>query len=360
MHFAPVHSQHGFETMRLCEHLSAQGLGPLSHARNDTVDDYHGWLLEHGYRDRRVDDGLAEPIEALPLEAHATSWVESETRSFLRHRDRARPLFLVVSFPHPHAPYDPPEPYASMYDPDDSISPVDGYESNERLPLVFQLATESSPTRAAASDRMGVRRFLATVRGLVRQIDDSVGRVVDQLDLTSTTLFFTSDHGDYAGHRGLMRKNPWIPFDDLSRVPFFACGAGVVGNRRVSELVQSWDLAQTWLDLAGIAMPDEIECESRSLRGILEADDEAVDAERAVFSATSVGWPMVRRGKHKYIEHGQHGKNGQAVLFDLEADPGERTNVIEDPDLATVRTELECLLDRARAMPMLNTVVSSG
>src|SRR4029450_3012901 len=51
--FAPVHAQHGFETLRLCEHLSAQGLGPLSRERGDEVDDYHDWLLARGYSDWR-------------------------------------------------------------------------------------------------------------------------------------------------------------------------------------------------------------------------------------------------------------------------------------------------------------------
>jgi choline-sulfatase len=54
MHFAPVHSNHGFETMRLCEHIKWQGLGPLSSARGDEVDDYHGWLQQRGLADWRI------------------------------------------------------------------------------------------------------------------------------------------------------------------------------------------------------------------------------------------------------------------------------------------------------------------
>jgi arylsulfatase len=358
MHFSPIHSDHGFETMRMCEHLSAQGLGPLSVERDDTVDDYHDWLVEQGHPDRRVVEdrtGVEEPgDEPLPLDAHPTSWVERETSEFLARRDRERPLFLIISFPHPHAPYDPPEPYASMYDADLSVAPADGYASNESLPLAFQLTTESSPTRKAASNPETVRRFIASVRGLIKHIDDSVGRLATQFDLTSTSLFFTSDHGDYAGHRGLMRKNPWIPFDDLARVPLFACGAGVNGGRRIRELVQSSDLAHTWLELAGVPVPEEVKASSAGLVGILAGDPAAVEADRAVFSATTVNWPMVRRGAYKYIEHALHGKIGQAVLFDLDNDPGETVNLLDDPQMATIRRELAELLDEVRAQPILD------
>jgi arylsulfatase A-like enzyme len=356
MHFAPIHSDHGFETMRMCEHLSAQGLGPLSVERDDTVDDYHDWLIDHGFPDlRMIDDqtGVGGEPAPLPFDAHPTSWVERETSEFLARRDRDRPLFLIISFPHPHAPYDPPEPYASMYDPDESVAPVDDYASNEGLPLAFQMATESSATRAVASDPARVRGFLATVRGLIKHIDDAIGRLVDQLDLTSTSLFFTSDHGDYAGHRGLMRKNPWISFDDLARVPLFACGAGICEGRRVHGPVQSFDLARTWLELAGVPVPHQVGSSSIALCGILAGDQQSVDPDRAVFSATTAGWPMVRRGSFKYIEHATHGKKGQAVLFDLDSDPGETVNLADDPRWSRVRRELEVLLDAERAQPIL-------
>jgi hypothetical protein len=166
-HFAPIHAQHGFDTMRLCEHLQPQGLGELSRERGDEVDDYHRWLLANGYSDWRIDNmvrkirqkaertvALAEvDVHTFPHSAdvHPTGWVERETMAFLEARDTGRPLFLVVSFPHPHAPYNPPEPYASMFDPRDSQLPVDRYEVNEGLPLAFQLAFTGAPTRAAAA-----------------------------------------------------------------------------------------------------------------------------------------------------------------------------------------------------------------
>lgn len=350
MHFAPVHADHGFDTLRLCEHLYRQGLGPLSEARGDTTDDYHGWLLEQGLDDERLDDGYAGRRSfALPASAHPTAWVEREVEAFLAARSRDRPLFLIVSFPHPHPPLDPPAPYDSMYDPADSILP-DDMSANTELPMVFALALHSSPARVDADHPEGLRSSLAAARGLVKQIDDSVGRLVAALDLDRTLVLVTSDHGDYGGHRGLIRKVPWVPFDDLARVALVAAGAGTQRGARVTELVQTSDIPLTVLDLLGTAPPEGISFDSRSLRPHLEGSAGPADRDRTVFSGVSMGWPMARRGRFKLIGHiERHGK----VLFDLDADPGEQTNLALDPAFADVRADLEARLDAVVREPRL-------
>jgi arylsulfatase len=351
MHFAPVHAQHGFETMRLCEHIRWQGLGPLSKERGDEFDDYHDWLVEQGLDDWRIDSEA--PTFPQPAEAHPTAWIEREVSSFLAGRDRSRPLFLVISFPHPHAPYDPPEPYASMYDPADSVLPPTGHEVNSRLSKVFKLATSRSPSRREAADPQRVRAFLATVRGLVKQIDDALEHLVSQLPLDNTVVFFTSDHGDYAGHRGLMRKMPWVPFDDLARVPFFVSGGGIAGGRRVAQLVQSCDFALTCLDFAGVAVPRGVEFDSRSLRPILDAEPGSNDHDRAVFTWTGrSGCSMSRRGRYKYIEHS--GRRDQPLLFDLEGDPLEQVNLVDDPAHRDVADQLARRLDTLLCQPVVD------
>jgi choline-sulfatase len=354
MHFAPVHARHGFETMRLCEHLHAQGLSEVSEQRGDLVDDYHDWLVANGLDDWRLAGDDRPVPSARPAEIHPTAWVEREVLEFLAGRDRSDPLFLVVSFPHPHAPYDPPEPYASMYDPADSVLPVNGQTSNAGLPMVFGIATMHSSTRSEAENSRALRSFLATVRGLVKQIDDAVGRIVESLDLSSTVVLFASDHGDFAGHRGLMRKNPWVPFDDLARVPFFVSGAGVDGGRVSSDLVQTSDIALTCLDYAGVTPTVDLDFDSRSLRPLL--DTRAVDPDRIVYSAISMGWPMARQGKYKLITH--HDAPAR-VLFDLSSDPDEQVNLALDPAFHGVRDALYEPLERMIRAPIIDPAVGA-
>jgi choline-sulfatase len=307
------------------------------------VDEFHHWLTARGIEDWRLSsNGPVSGPFRYEAEAHPTSWIERETLSFLADRDRSRPLFLVVSFPNPHAPYDPPEPYASMYDPQDSVLPPTGHEANAGLPMVFAMAIEQSKSRAEAASASSVRRFLALVRGLVTQIDDAVGRVLAAFDLDNTVVVFTSDHGDYSGHRGLMRKNPWIPFDDLARVALIVSAPGMVRGQRVTELVQTSDIALTCLDYAGVTPPETETFESQTLRPHLEGHPPASSMSRAVYSAVSMGWPMVRVGRHKLLTNCE--RPGKA-LFDLVTDPHETRNLIQNPGYAPIREHLVELLD---------------
>jgi choline-sulfatase len=354
MHFAPVRADHGFETMRLCEHVDPAEAGSTDHPGHEALDDYHDWLVAQGLKDWRFESPKAladaksfvDTHRLFPYqrEAHPTSWVASEAVSFLEKRDRSRPLLLIVSFPHPHAPYNPPAPYDDLYDAADAVLPTDGFELNDRLPFSFRMAMEQGvgPFAPHRLDHKGAeaRRWLTAVRSLVKHIDDAMGEVLEHVDLARSVVFFTSDHGDFAGHRGMLKKVPWIPFDDLARVPLLVAGFGVVPGRRLSVLVHSCDFALTCLDYGGVEMTPDL-FDTRSLRPLLEDRASPADNDRLLFCATSTAWPMVRKGSLKYI---LERSTGTAVLFDLDSDPDETTNVLDDPARRSVFKELSELL----------------
>src|SRR5437667_4685768 len=173
--------------------------------------------------------------------------------------------------------------------------------------------------RRVSDDEVEARQALTQIRALIKQIDDAIGRILDRIDLDRSIVFFTSDHGDYSGHRGMLGKVPWIPFDDLAKVPLVVAGHDVVGGGRVSELVQNCDFALTCLDYAGVDPPRST-FDTRSLRPILNDRPRPENLDRAVLCATTMGWPMIRRGALKYI---LQVLSDPGVLFDLEHDPGE-------------------------------------
>jgi choline-sulfatase len=352
MHFNPMRTSHGFEHMRVCEHLNAYRKRP---EEQPELDHYHEWLHEQGMPDWRFEPPDLDQVPyPLPPETHPTSWVERETLDFLRRRDPDRPLFLVVSFPHPHPPVNPPEPYASMYDPDDCPIDPDAWEANAGLPARFVVATTQidDPGRRIDRQRLADHQAdLARTYGLITQIDDAVGRITDELDLDNAVLCFTSDHGDYAGHRGLVRKIPWIPFDDLAKVPCFATGGLVDVARRERNPMQSFDFAVTWLDYAGIDV-DLTVFDGMSLRRVLSDPAASVPEDRHVFSAITMKWPMVRRGPFKYIRELGF---GQEVLFNLDFDPGEVFDFASKDPARTLLGEFEAAVTRqlGRGVPSL-------
>jgi choline-sulfatase len=279
--------------------------------------------------------------------------VQDETLDFLRRRSRDRPLFLVISFPHPHPPLNPPEPHASLYDPDDCVIDPAWADANLGLPSRFrkQLAQEGMPSRRVDPERLaGHRRQLARTYGLITQIDEAVGRLIPHLHLDESFLFFTPDHGDYAGHRGLVRKVPWLPFDDLARVPCFATGGLVRGGRRQAAPMQSFDFAATALAFAGAEVPSALD--AQSLVPVLTDPDASLPEDRVVFCAMRTNAPMVRRGRYKYFRLKGF---GQEVLFDLEDDPGETVNLADRAETTVVLGELRAALDQklAETIPAL-------
>ncbi|MBK5286863.1 MAG: sulfatase-like hydrolase/transferase, partial [Acidimicrobiia bacterium] len=160
--------------------------------------------------------------------------------------------------------------------------------------------------------------------------------------LERTVVAFTSDHGDYAGHRGLGGKSPWIPFDDLVRVPLVLAGFGIAPDRTSEALVQSSDLPLTFCDLAGVPLPvDESEFDSCSLTPHLGGAPPVGIGDRAARFLFNAGWPGARLGTAKLI---CHWPSWTTMLFDLDQDPDETVDVSADPAYADTRRELESIV----------------
>lgn len=334
MHFSPIDARHGFDVIRSVEHITVHA----GYEPTDT-DGYRAWIEAKGLRDVRFEprDRLVFPYAE---ELHPTHWITDEAIAFVDDRREDAPFFAIVSYTGPHTPHDPPEPFASMYPASNEALPPDGMGVNAQLPAFFTEAMAPNPhaffnpqrvDAAPASDTQGE---LAAIRALLRHIDANVGRLLEHIDLTNTLVCFTSDHGDYGGHRGLLGKVPWIPFDDLAKVPLFYAGFGVRPGQRVASPVQSCDMALTFLDAAGALPPEPERFDGASLRAGLNGAP--MPDHRTIYSSMTMGWPMVRRGRFKLIGSIFKG----TALFDLEDDPGETRDVsAKHPDLVTDLTE---------------------
>jgi choline-sulfatase len=261
-------------------------------------------------------------------------------------------MFLVISFPHPHPPLNPPEPYASRYDDADAAVPNQSMAVNDGLPEPFRAALRGGTPqyggwRVAEHGEARLRARLTEVRALVGQIDDTIGRLLEGFAWGRTVVAFTSDHGDFAGHRGLAGKVPWIPFDDLVRVPLILAGAGIASGREITSVVQSCDLALTFCDLAGLPPPAPVEqFDSSSLAPFLAPGAMPGDPDRIALFLANPGWPGGRRRSLKLI---WDPPSDARVLFDLDDDPDELVDVSGDPAYGAELAELDCAVRTAMA-----------
>ncbi len=282
-------------------------------------------------------------------------------------RARGQPFFLWLSYPDPHPPYVVAEPYASLYRGQDLGRPatrpgeLDDKPLRQRLSRRLMGAADYTPAE--------IQRLREIYYGMVSFIDDEVGRFARALETEGiadeTIIVFMSDHGDYLGDHGMVRKSPAM-YDCLVRIPLFIRWPGHIQPLRVVDtLVESIDLASTLLHLAGLPpLPGD---EGTSLVPVLlgqsrkhkdrvfglygsvgdahtEASIHEVDFNALMtrphpwMSAVAMRgrMAMVRTLDWKLVYY----RGGEGELYELRSDPNELVNRYHDSDCVAIRAEL--------------------
>jgi arylsulfatase A-like enzyme len=292
----------------------------------------------------------------LPEDLHFTHWTGERSLAYLDAHGRGdKPFFLWASFHDPHPPYTVSEPWASMYDPEDmTVAQVTPGE-HDRNPPHFAKTQEDNPDfgtwhkpyqahgcESHLYPEEELKKDKATYYGMVSFIDHEVGRLLDKLDALGiaedTLVVFSTDHGHFLGQHGLIAKGPFH-YEDMLKIPFIVRQPGTVPAGRVSDALQSLvDLAPTFLDAAGEAVPGEMQGVSQWTywRGGEEpARDFVLCENRHNPEMPHVETYIDARYKISVYRRADFGE-----LFDLEADPGEVNNLWDDPQAQELKQKL--------------------
>lgn len=254
---------------------------------------------------------------------------------------REVPFFLFLSFLEPHHQnhrddYPAPRGYAARYA--DAWRPPD-----------LEALVGSAP------------RHLAGYYGMVKRLDEALGRVRDAIQSLDrerdTVILFTSDHGNHFKTRNGEYKRSC--HEASIRVPTALVGPGFDGGGRIETLVGIPDLTATLLDVAGIAVPEEIRGVSL-LDPALRARSGSGDDEVFIQISEDVVGRALRTRRWKYgVEAPDADPTGdksadryvERFLYDLEADPYELENLAGVEAFAGVAAEL-----RGRLVAHVNDV----
>ena len=178
-----------------------------------------------------------------------------------------------------------------------------------------------------------VCRYLA----MITMTDREIGRILETLSEEGlegeTIVFFTADHGDFAGHFGQLGKN--IPgYDDIMRVPFIYFDPKRQDDGRcIRGMYQNVDVFPSLLDRLGLPVPPTVQG-----RSFLPALDGYPGSSREyVFSETAME-KTVRSREWKLTFYVRHPHKGQ--LFRMGVAPDETNNVWNDPSCAQVKAEM--------------------
>ena len=313
------------------EYLKSQGYdgdNPWADYANAGISDEQiasGWMFRNADKPANIREQDSE-----------TPWLTGQTIDFI---DQAEgPWMAHVSYIKPHWPYIVPSPYHNMFGPS-HVPPARRHLVEQESPHPVYGAYMDNKV-SSAFQREDVRdKVIPAYMGLIKQCDDQLGRLLDHLEATgrmqNTMIVLTSDHGDYLGDHWLGEKDlfheasvkvPLIIYDPRDQ-------AEATRGTTCDALVESIDLAATFVEAAGGPVPDHI-LEGRSLMPWLCGETPTwrkyVISEydySATPHALELGVEprdarlfMVYDGRYKMM----HAEGGmRPMLFDLQEDPDE-------------------------------------
>ena len=330
----------------------------------------------------------------LTIEGHCTEITTQLGLEFIDKRPKDKPFFLMLHQKAPHRAWQPdlknqalfagkqfPEPetlwddYATRptalpinqqtiakdltrrdlkLDPPAGLS---GPELNQWLNAKpTELTVDGQVLSGQALVKWKYQRYMQDYLACVQGVDDSVGQVLDYLDRSglaeNTVVIYAADNGWYLGELGLYDKR--FMYEPGLRTPLIARGPGIVAGSVPDEMVVNIDWAPTFLDLAGVAIPDYMQ--GRSLVPILQGK-KPKDWRRSIYYRyyhdpghhNTVAHLGVRTQTHKLIHYW---KQDAYEMFDLLKDPLEQNNLLfnnaseSNPEVAKRFAELKAELSR--------------
>ncbi|WP_136079504.1 sulfatase family protein [Pontiella desulfatans] len=201
--------------------------------------------------------------------------------------------------------------------------------------------------------RWKYQRYLKDYLRCIKSVDDSVGQIQHHLEksglLENTVFIYSSDQGFYLGEHGWFDKR--FMYDESFRTPLLISWPGTTRPGSVnSDLVSNLDFAETFLEIAGVNIPSDMQ--GLSLVPILKGRTPK-DWRNSVYYHyyEYPGWHMVHRhegaydGRYKLLNFYDL---GEWELYDLKTDPNEMTNVYQRPEYAEVAKQMHRELEKLR------------
>lgn len=308
----------------------------------------------------------------MPEAYHMNAWIAERTNALLdSYKESGSHFFIWASFFDPHPPYLVPEPWASMYDPEEMSIPDTFTDDLADMPEHYRLTQESSPDVSKWYSeaekfwvhgleshnrpfwRERIKQDIALYYGMISMMDHYIGLILDKLEangqLDNTIILFTSDHGHLYGHHGLHTKGVF-QYEDAIRIPFIVKSPNQTAEGvRKDDLMSVIDIAPSLLAECGIPVP-------ATMTGVDQHEvwtTQQKSARRGLivenrFQPTLFYVKTYVNERYK-ITFNRNSTEGE--LFDLQKDPNELVNLWDSPDYQQIKVSLllEALQEEMKA-----------
>ncbi|MBN2446861.1 MAG: sulfatase [Phycisphaerae bacterium] len=280
--------------------------------------------------------------------------VTNSVLEYVDECDKSQRQFLFIHYFDPHAPYDPPPPYGTMYGDGD---------------IPGKMAVTSHPTTAYGEQKPDMRRLFYKYAGEVSFMDAEIGRLLKGLRaadiLDNAILVLVSDHGENLcdGH-GLAINHGWTVYDtEANIVCIIRLPKGELGGAVCEGVISNTDIMPTLAAYLGLPLTSRVDGEAMDLAHL-----DQLSTNRTRFAEATKPWEnveagavwlnarkahCVRRGPLKYINTPYLDTE---ELYDLSSDPHELHNLIADSaranDVGALRAALRDWSASAAPLPM--------
>jgi arylsulfatase A-like enzyme len=261
------------------------------------------------------------------------------------NRPTDKPLFLAVGLFRPHIPWEVPQQWFDMYPESEVQLPP---HRNDDLSDAHRHGREG--WHKWVTDNQQWKHLMRGYLASISYVDHELGRLLDGLDTSpiakNTIVVLWTDHGFHIGE-----KENWEKFalwDQTTRVPLFIHAPGISRDgAKTRQPTTLTDVYPTLCELAGLPIPKQ--CDGASL--VPQLMNPATQKQQPALTSFQFGRERtpshaVADRRYRLIRYG----NGFEELYDLENDPNEFTNRIDDPALADIRKRLTTSLPK-KAVP---------
>ena len=284
------------------------------------------------YRERFSTKPYLVRPSTLALEDYADVYVGQQAKRYLQNYDRQEPWCCWVSFGGPHEPWDTPEPYASMYDPE-TMPPAVPRPATEERPRGHLDRVLQRMNPKFESGEIG--RLRANYAGNVTLIDDQIGEILDAIaargELDNTVIVHTSDHGEMNGDYGLIYKSNFL--NGAVRIPLLVRTPDNTHAGRLCDSPVEWiDIGPTLVELVG----GELEHRQfgKSLCPVLTQPE----SEHRDFAISEIDGEIMLLNREWKAALNTDGE--VYLLFDVQNDPNETNNLAGKSEVSDIETAL--------------------
>ena len=249
---------------------------------------------------------------------------------YLEEQEKDEPFFLFVSYLEPH----------HQNDQNEYVGPEGSKEKYKNYEVPEDLKGKEGDWEENYPDYLGC----------CASLDKNVGRIRQQLEkqglAENTLIIYTSDHGSHFRTRNREYKRSC--HEASIHVPMIAYGPGFKGGKNIEELVSLIDIPPTLLESIDLEVPDYMQ--GKPLQSIVSEEDKEWRNEVFIQISESHVGRAIRNKKWKYSVKAPKADGGldpdsdlyvEDFLYNLEDDPYEKNNLVNDPDYKEIREKLK-------------------